>query len=835
MTGRLAPPVRGRARRTGAAAGGTAAAVLALLLAGVGLPARGRADDAAARERSGAPGDDELEPSRTGESLEVVRVQFRGNRKVEDDAIRVNLRTAPGITLNQTVVRDDVRAIWRMGFFDDVRVETAPVAGGLGVTFVLREKPSIRKIYVSGHEEVGLTKINEVLDLKREEVLDRAKVKKNAQKIRDLYVERGYYMAEVSHEVKAADEGQVDVYFRVRENIKVAVRRIHFVGNKGLSDAELRSVMMTAEGDFFSFVSSSGTYREEMFQRDLMLLQGLYFDHGYVDVKIAEPQLALSPDRLSLYITIHIDEGKQYRVGKLDVVGDLLEPREAYLGRLHSREGDVFNRSRLSQDREALAESFKDQGYAYVNVVPLTDKDDKALSIAVTFEIEKGSEVHFERISIHGNSKTRDKVIRRELRVVEGEKFSQSNLELSKRRVNQLGFFERVDLSQKRGSSDAGMELNVEVAERQTGAFQIGAGFSSVESFIMQAQISQQNLFGRGQLLTLQAQLSGLRQLFLLQFQEPYFLDTRWTFGFNLYNQRRFFFSFIRDSVGGALTWGYMLTDWVRLFLTYTAESVDVRTSTRGSLFAAGLRNPIPQGSLANLLRSGITSSWRVSLQHDTRDNRMFTRDGWFNTLSAEFAEPIFFSENTFTRYEGALRFYYPIWGPFVFRTKLEGGLIASRDPQGVPIFERYFVGGIFDIRGFTPRSLGPRIRAPNDQSPDANLGSFLVGGNLQLIGNFEIEFPIIDKVGIRGVVFSDVGNAFNLEGQYCRLRPPDAHPSQDPCSVVSPLGSFRSSWGFGFRWFSPIGPLRFEWGFPVGPLPGERPMVFEFTIGNFF
>jgi len=767
--------------------------------------------------------------------LEVARVKFRGNRKVEDDAIRVNMRTVPGILLNQDVLRDDVRAIWRMGFFEDIRVETASTAEGTIVTFVLKEKPSIRKIYVSGHDEVGLTKINEVLDLKLEEILDRAKVKKNASKIRDKYIERGFYMAEVNHEIKNTDDGQVDLYFRIRENIKVTVSRINFVGNKGQTDADLRSVMMTSEGDLLSFMSSSGTYREEVFQRDLLLIQGQYFDHGYIEVKVGEPLMELSPDRQSLFITIPIEEGKQYRIGKLKVSGDLLEPPQFYIERLSARPGDLFNRSHLSQDRTSIEESFKDAGYAYVGVVPLTDKDDTTRIVDVNFEIQKGSKVYFERINVHGNSKTRDKVIRREMRVVEGEMYNQTNLDLSKRRINQLGFFDRVDISTKRGATDDAMEVNVEVSERQTGAFQIGAGFSSVESFILQAQISQNNLLGRGQMLTLQAQLSGLRRLFMLQFQDSYFLDTRWTFGFNLFNQRRFFFSFIRDAVGGSLTWGYMLSDWARLFLTYTAEDVEVSTSARGSLFAAGLRNPLPQGSLANLLRSGLTSSWRVSLQHDTRDNRMFTHDGWFNTISAEFAEPAFFSQNTFTRYEAETRFFYPIWGPFVLRSRLGTGLISSRSPQGVPIFERYFVGGIFDVRGFSPRSLGPRIRAPNDQAPDAGLGSFVVGGNLQVIGNLEIEFPIIPKVDIRGVIFADMGNAFNLEDQYCRLRPPSAHLSQDPCNVIFPLGSLRSSWGFGFRWFSPIGPLRFEWGIPTNPLPGERPLVFEFTIGNFF
>jgi outer membrane protein insertion porin family len=769
------------------------------------------------------------------ENLEVLEVRFRGNRKVEDDAIRVNLRTVPGATLNQDLLRDDTRAIWRMGFFEDVKVDVASRKDGLIVTFLLVEKPSIRKIYVSGHEEVGLSKVNEVLDIKPEEILDLAKVKKNAEKIRDLYIERGFYMATSEHEIRRVEGGLVDVYFRVAENTKVEVRRVNFVGNKGATDADLRGVMMTQEGDFFSFVTSSGTYREDVFQRDLLLIQALYWDRGYIDVKISEPVMELSPDRRSLFVTVPIEEGTRYKLGKVAVAGDLIEKEADYIKRLTVTPGETFNKSGLTQDMQKLTESYKDRGYAYVNVTPLTERNEQKRTVDVTFDIQRGSKVFFERINIRGNTRTRDKVIRREMRVVEGEEFSQSGIETSKRRINQLGFFERVDVSTTRGSGDDKMVVNVEVAERQTGAFQIGAGFSSVESFIAQAQISQNNLLGRGQTLTLQAQISGLRQLFLLQFQDLYFLDTPWTFGFNLFNQQRYYFTFIRESIGGSLTWGYLLADDVRLFLTYLLEEVEVRTSTSGRLFSAGLRDPIPSGSLSNLLRSGLTSSWRVAVHHDTRDNRLFTTRGWFNTFSAEFAEPIFFSENTFSRYETAARFFYPLFGPFVLRARLEAGLIASRDPEGVPISERYFVGGIFDVRGFSPRSLGPRIRAPDQQTPDAALNSFRVGGNFQLIGNLEIEFPILPKVGIRGVLFADAGNSYNLESQYCSLKPPLVHVSSDPCVVLFPLSSLRTSWGFGFRWFSPIGPLRFEWGIPFKPLPNERGLVFEFTIGNFF
>jgi outer membrane protein insertion porin family len=767
-------------------------------------------------------------------SLEVKRVQFRGNRKVEDDALRVNLRTVPGAQLTQDLLREDVRAIWRMGFFEDVQVEANPFEGGVSVVFVLKEKPSIRKIYVSGHEEVGLTKINEVLDIKKEQILDLAKIKKNMEKIRELYLQRGFYMADVTYDLKRVGASEVDVYFRVHENAKVEVRRVNFVGNKAASDQELRSVMLTQETDLLSFVTSAGTYREDVFQRDMLLLQSYYQDRGYIYVKVHDPKFELSPDKRSLYITIPIEEGNVYQIGKIDFKGDLLEDEEKLRQRLRAKPGETFSRSKLGQDIQELTDSFHDKGYAYVNIIPQTAVDEEKRLVDVTFEIGRGREVTFERINIRGNTRTRDKVIRREMRIVEGEPYNSTRLETSKRRVNALGFFERVDVSEKRGDSDDKMEVNVEVTERQTGAFQIGAGFSSAENFIFQAQISQNNLFGRGQALSLQAMLSGLRQIFLLSFEEPYFLDTNWTFGFNLYNQFQYYPSFNRTSRGGSLTWGYMLFDNFHLYLRYQLEQVGVSTSTRSRFLSGGQRTPFPPGTLANLLRPGLSSSVRLSLTYDSRDNRLFPTSGWFNDAAAEFAEPIFLSQTRFTRYDVTSRYFYPLWGPFVLRLRAQMGLVTSRDPQGVPIFERYFVGGIYDVRGFRPYSLGPRIRAPVEQVPDAALDVNTIGGNLQLIGRAEIEFPLIERVGIRAVVFSDAGNAYNLEQQYCGLRPADPHVSYDPC--VKPWtdpNSLRTSWGFGFRWFSPIGPLRFEWGLPFKPLRGEEPLIFEFTIGN--
>jgi outer membrane protein insertion porin family len=771
----------------------------------------------------------------------IERVQFRGNRKVEDDAIRVQLLSKPGTLLDASKLREDLRAMWKMGFFADIDVEAevAP-SGGVTLTFAVKEKPSIRKVLIGGNSELGLDKINEVLDLELDAIVDVTKVKKNREKIADLYVQKGFYLATVDYEVKPVNESEVDVWFTVDEKAKVKIREVQFIGNNSISDDELRGSIATRREDALTFLNDSGTYSQEAFERDLLLVSAHYWDRGYANVKVGTPQLRLSRDKQYMYLSIPVDEGPVFTIGAVNFKGDLIGSAQQNLEKIKMRPGVKFSRTMIAEDREKLSSYYQDQGYAYANVLPLTKVDLPNRRISLTFEVARGKRAYFERINIRGNSKTRDKVIRREMKISEGELFNNTNLEISKRRITALGFFENVVVSTKRGSSDEFVEVNVEVSERPTGTFQIGAGFSSVENFIAQAQISQNNLFGRGQTLALQAQISSLRQLFLLRFVEPYFLDTQWTFAFDLYNQSRGFGTFYRNASGGTLTWGYPLSYEARAFLTYKLEDVSITTGSGGIANLGATSAPIASTSVANLFRGGVTSSLRASLSWDSRNNRLFPTGGWYHTVFAEYASQYTGSENKFVRWGGFARHYRQLYGPFVLKLNAEIGITTSTDPLGVPISERYLVGGIYDIRGYAPRSLGPKLLTQQPGDVGNGLGSLPLGGNMQFIWNSEIEFPLFKKVGISGVVFYDMGNAYNLEDRYCSgLQRKNSSTSVkfDPCFRLptSITTGLRKSVGFGFRWFSPIGPLRFEWGIPLDAQPGEDPLVFEFTIGNFF
>jgi outer membrane protein insertion porin family len=764
----------------------------------------------------------------------VVReVRVEGNRRVGADAVRAAISQKPGAALDPARVGADVKAIMKLGHFSDVVVEREGDPDAPVLVYRVVERPTVRESRIVGNEELKNDELEGLAGVKGGSVLDPAAVRRDVKKLQEKYVEKGYYLAEVTARVEERPDNQVDVVYQVNEKAKVQVKEVRFIGNAHVSADDLLAVMQTRPGGYLSFLSSAGTYQEEALQRDLQNVQATYLDRGYVTVKVGRPSVALSPDKRFIFITVPVEEGERYRIGEVKFAGELLDQEERLRRIVRTREGDWFSRAEVAQDLFAMGDVYKDLGYAYANVTPLTDTDEETRILDLTFEVQPGHLTTFERIEVVGNEKTRDKVIRRELRVYEAERFSGTGLRQSRQRVNALGFFETVEISTRRGSADDKVIATVEVKERATGTFQIGAGFSSYENFILTGQISQQNFFGWGQTLSLQIQWSSVRQLGQIQFVEPYFLDTRWTFAFDLYMTEGIYTTFTRRSAGGSMTWGYELSGlapwWsfarrledMRLFATYTNERVDVT--------AASLSTTVREQ-----FNSGTTSSVRLSLQWDKRDNRLFPTSGFFLSTSAEAAPPFLAPEsifgervNLFTRYAVDSRYYHPLFLGIVARGKLTLGLIRDWDADHpVPISELFYVGGINSVRGYRYLSIAPRQQVAATAGPDATIAEILAGGDKQAILNLELEFPLFKAVGIRGVVFTDFGNAFPV-GRY-----------SDPAVSMS----LYKSVGFGFRWFSPIGPLRFEWGFPLDrrkdPVTGDtidEPVDFQFTIGNFF
>ena len=773
----------------------------------------------------------------TAAAQPIERVDIRGNRRIESETIQLQVGSKPGQPLDSAQLGADVRAIWKLGVFGDVRVATQEATpGGVIVTFEVEERPSIRKVVIAGNHELGLDKIDGVLELRRGAIADFAAIRRDRDKVAELYIQHGFYLSTVEQAVEPVGETEIDVRFTVDEHAKIRVRDVEFVGNHAFSSDALRGAMTTRPPNALAFLNDSGIYRRDALERDLAVLTGRYVDAGFATVKIGAPSLRLSRDKRFMHVTIAIDEGPRFSFGAIDVKGDLLGTPASHLAHIASATGATFSRSRVEADRKALETHYHDLGFAHASVAPRMHLDVPNGRIALTFEIVRGNPTYIERIHIRGNSKTRDKVIRREMKIGEGELFNGTALEASRRRIAALGYFESVAISIARGSSDEFAELTVEVRERQTGSFQLGAGFSSVESFMVQGQIAYDNFLGRGHSLALQAQLSSVRRQLSFRFVEPYFLDTRWMFALELYDRSQGFGRFSRNATGGALTWGHPLSDYARASVSYRLEGVDISSGSGGIASLGASAVPIAAIDTANLLRGGLTSSIRGTLGWDSRDNRLAPTGGTYSTAFAEYAGRLTGSENQFVRWGGFARRYQRLGGPFVLRLNGELGVTTSLDGRGVPLSERYLLGGLADIRGYAPRSLGPQLVSQRAGDVGQPLDPLPLGGNVQLIGNAEVEFPLVKKLGLSGVVFFDIGNAYNLEDRFCSRRSGSQVAAVDACVQPSGmLGGLRKSVGLGVRWLSPIGPLRFEWGMPLDLRPGEKRSGLEFTIGTSF
>lgn len=814
------------------------------LLVLLARPQPALAQDAA--DRAAAPVQLPEEEAEQARGLPILGIRVAGNRRITSDDILAYLTEKPGQTFSPEALSKDVRELWNSGFFDDIEVDLEREAGSVSLRFLVRERPNINEIEFEGNSEIDTEDLTEAVEVKSNSIISYPAIQRSIQKIRDKYAEQGYFLAEATDEVLPLKNNEVKIKFKVVEHSRVSVRRVTFIGNDSVSDDELRAVMFTGNPGIFAF-GSGGPFRQDAFERDMAVISALYYDRGYLQVSINTPRVMLTPDRNGVELSVTIDEGPRYqirrfRVFERDTEGKEIEPvggRRKLRSLIRAESGDYFNRAQLLEDLQAVRTLYRDEGFANVLADPETTLDPGSREVDVVVPILRGPLVHFGRIEVQGNTKTRDKVIRRELEIVEGDKFSETNLERSRRRVTALGYFERVDLTTQDEGSDR-ISVLVEVAEKPTGTFQVGAGFSSIENFIATAQIQQANLFGNGQSLSLNAQLSGIRTLINVRYFEPYLLDSSVGFTVDLFEQLRIYNDFSQGTRGGALTFGYPLIDpELSASLTYTLQRDTVSTETTSTFLQGGTSlsafNRLP---LANLFNDGITSSLRPALTWDTRDNRLFPTSGVYLRASTEVAVAGLGSTNEFLRNRFTGRFYYPLGAGIVLKLNTEAGLVTSPSADGVPIFARFFLGGIVDVRGFRFRSLGPR--APLTESTDPNsvpiVNGANIGGNLMFYDNLELEFPILEDVGIRGVLFTDAGNAWNLEGVYCQAGARPLYDELNPCfNFPNDLLNLRTSYGFGLRWFSPLGPLRFEYGFPFAPLPFEETRRFEFTIGNFF
>lgn len=732
----------------------------------------------------------------------IYKIEVQGNTLTSTESVKALINSKEGSIYSRELVHSDVKALFDSGRFSDVKVDKQDAVGGIKLVFNVVEKPVIAKISFVGNKKVKEKALKEKITIRQFSQLNQKQLTESIDAILEIYHKKDFNLVQVDYEVKPMEDGDSELIFKITENEKAFINRVGFVGNKVFKDKTLRKVIKSKKKDILSFLTDSGKLREEFLEADIGLMTRHYLSHGYLRINISTPRVEITKDRKYIYINYRIEEGKQYRIRNLGVVGDILTTPEELKARLKTKEGTIYNQMTVEEDIQALTSRYGNEGYAFAVVKPVPDINDSEETVDLNFYVEKGKRIRIEKINITGNTVTRDKVIRRELKVKENDIYNDEYVQLSKVKLTQLGYFETVDFSTPRGSRDDTLILNINVKEKPTGSFNLGAGFSTVDKFILSASVSKQNFFGYGWGGQISAELSSRRQLFYMEMSDPYFLDTNWLLGLSGYRMLYRYQDFAREAIGGGVNFGRRFFDFSAMSLGYKYE--DVKVNDFSSIVPQLFRNNA----------SGQTSEVNLSLNRDSRDNRIFPNKGTFNEYMAEVSGAKLGGSNDYFRNSYNTRFYLPIkWG-LVGKVNGRIGYIKSLNDSSVPLFERYFLGGVNSLRGYYPLSVGPRLRIPNGPAgPDQD---FCYGGNKELLFNAELEFPIYNQAGFKGVVFFDAGNAFAENQNY---------------SITNLL----TDYGFGLRWLSPMGPLRFEWGFPINKRPGDQSMVFNFTIGSFF
>jgi outer membrane protein insertion porin family len=748
----------------------------------------------------------------------IAQVLIEGNVRVEDEAIRIHVQSRPGAPLERDVIDRDVRAIYAMGFFENVEVEQREEPQGTVLLFRVRERPLVTDVRLEGNKKVRSEDLEAALKVRPRTILDGEKLRRGVADGKKLYEEKGYLDATITPRIEptAGTPNEVAIVYVVDEGKIVRIQHIEFEGNQAFSDRRLRRVMTTKEEWILSRFTGAGVLNADALKTDTERLTAWYYDNGYISVRVDEPAVERKDD--GLHVTIKIDEGDRFNVGAIEFAGDVREDLDLRKD-LELTSGTVFRSSKLRQDILKLTDRYGDVGYAFVNIEPETEIDQDAKTVDITYRIDQGPEVTIDKIAVTGNTKTRDKVIRRELKVEEQQRFSGTKLKKSRDALNRLGFFQEVNLTTQRGRSEERLDLQVDVKEGQTGALTAGAGFSSADNLLFNARISENNLFGRGQRAVLNADFGSIRQNFIASFTEPYLFDIPLSATIDAFRWRLDFDDFTRGGTGMSVRTLYPLTalGYERLFNRLSLEEVEIGAEYRlEDAEITDITNRSPPSVVAEEGRS-LTSSIRPILSRNTLNSLFDPTRGSSQEFSFEVAG--LGGESEFFKVDLRMRYFWPIYrsqqlGTFVYSI---GGTVGygqgdrGQDGNELPLFERYFPGGINSVRGFATRTLGPREAVDNAQGEEIDTDP--IGGSRQLIVNNEVIFPIVEQLGLKGVVFFDLGNAWLDSDGYA-------------------LGDLRYSVGGGVRWLSPFGPIRIEIGYPLNRESQDKTSVVLFSFG---
>ena len=714
----------------------------------------------------------------------IRELAVQGNRRVQEALILGRIRSVVGVPFNPSQASDDVRSIFTLGFFDDVQLKVEDFEGGVKLTFVVMERPFVRDVEFIGNSKLDTTALQEKIDLKLGSVYNPVDVERAKEKIKDAYEDEGYFEVQISSAVEKFGDGDVKVIFTVNEGRRITIEKIAFRGNKGLTDSQIKDVMITKERQLFIL---RGTVQRQKLEEDVERIVGLYQDHGYVQMRVERYDTSVNRETARVTVTIDIVEGAQYRVGTIKLTGLNLFPEAEVRRQLRFKTGDVFSRSELRDTTRGITDLYSTIGHASAEVIPRTDQQPATLTMDVTIEVNEGPEVYVERINISGNTRSEDRILRREIPFVEGDLFTLQQLQRARQRLVNLGYFESVNVETQPGTDKTRIIVNVEVTERPTGVFSIGGGYSSVDSFVGTLDISQNNFLGRGWQVALRIRAGGTSQQGTISFTEPWLFDRPLSAGFDLFSIKRDYTDYDYQSIGGDVRMSHPFQEYWRGSVTYRLTQDEI----------SNIRN-VGDPLLEEQKGTTITSAITFGLTRDSRDNVQIPTRGGVTQLTVDFAG--LGGDSKWVKTTASTTYFYPVWLNHIVSGRLEGGWLAAWSSEPLPISERFYLGGPNTIRSFKFRQV----------SPVDEFGT-KIGGNGEVLGNAEYIVPL--PFNFRVAAFFDVGNVYGFTTPF-------------------DITDLRYAAGPGIRWASPFGPIRVDYGVNLNPRKGDSFGEVQFSMG---
>jgi len=727
----------------------------------------------------------------TGRDFLIASIAITGNERIDSGAVRRHITSRAGDRFDPKALNADLKNVYKMGYFEDVTIDVVDSEKGKEVVFKVKEKPVIGQILIEGTKELKEETVQEAVTITSNSIINPRKVRETVDNILALYKEKGFYNTEIDTKLTYPKPERVDVRFVITEGPKIYTKEIKFSGNKAFKTRTLKKVIETSVKGLFSWVTDSGLLKRDVLEQDVARLTAYYHNHGYIEAKVGDPDIV--QEGKWIYVTFNIYEGERYRVGKVDLTGDLLADKEILLFLTQIRQEEYLSRKILREDILRLTDLYAENGYAFAEVNPVIEENKKDKVVNIVINIVKGDLVYVNRIKIKGNTRTRDKVIRRELAIKEKDVFNSKALRTSHESLQRLDYFEEVNISPEAAREKNYMDVTVEVKEKPTGAFSIGAGYSSAENFVFMGEISQDNFLGKGQRLALQANLGGISNRFSLSFTEPHYKDTKLLIGVDLYKWKKEYTDYTKDSNGGGIRFGYPIWGELYMGLGYGYDNADLSDIAEDA-------SQIIRDSVDIHITSFVTASFN----RDTRNRRFNASRGSKNFIATKFAGGPLGGDAAFTKVEASTSWYSRVYWEVIYHFKLAAGQIIESSSGKLPVFEKFYLGGISDIRGFDTNTISPK---------DPTTGE-LIGGENMWYMNAELAFPLLKDVGLNGVVFFDAGNVYANSWDF---------------------DSIKKSVGGGLRWMSPMGPLRLEYGYILDPEPDEGDGRWDFTMGAEF